>query len=64
MATDQQASSAEYILAGGNPNASVRRGNRTETMALHADLNAVPVSRSSHLPVVVDPIMDRPPGTG
>ena len=51
--------SAEYILAGGNPNVILcERGIRTfETSTRNTlDLNAVPVvKRLSHLPVVVDP---------
>jgi len=51
--------SAEYILAGGNPNVILcERGIRTfETSTRFTlDLNAVPVIKKlSHLPVVVDP---------
>ena len=51
--------SAEYVLAGGNPNVILcERGIRTfETSTRYTlDLNAVPViKRLSHLPVVVDP---------
>ena len=51
--------SAEYILAGGNPNVILcERGIRTfETFTRNTlDLNAVPALKSlSHLPVVVDP---------
>jgi 3-deoxy-7-phosphoheptulonate synthase len=51
--------SAEYVLAGGNPNVILcERGIRTfETATRYTlDLNAVPViKRLSHLPVVVDP---------
>jgi len=51
--------SAEYILAGGNPNVILcERGIRTFETATRftLDLNAVPVVRKlSHLPVMVDP---------
>jgi 3-deoxy-7-phosphoheptulonate synthase len=51
--------SAEYVLAGGNPNVILcERGIRTfETSTRFTlDLNAVPViKRLSHLPVLVDP---------
>ena len=51
--------SAEYVLAGGNPNVILcERGIRTfETTTRYTlDLNAVPVIKKlSHLPVVVDP---------
>jgi 3-deoxy-7-phosphoheptulonate synthase len=51
--------SAEYILAGGNPNVILcERGIRTFETATRftLDLNAVPVIKKlSHLPVVVDP---------
>jgi 3-deoxy-7-phosphoheptulonate synthase len=51
--------SAEYVLAGGNPNVILcERGIRTfETATRYTlDLNAVPVVKKlSHLPVVVDP---------
>ncbi|MCL6452980.1 MAG: 3-deoxy-7-phosphoheptulonate synthase [Alicyclobacillus sp.] len=51
--------SAEYILAGGNPNVILcERGIRTfETSTRNTlDLNAVPVAQElTHLPVVVDP---------
>jgi 3-deoxy-7-phosphoheptulonate synthase len=51
--------SAEYILAGGNPNVILcERGIRTfETSTRFTlDLNAVPVvKRLTHLPIVVDP---------
>jgi 3-deoxy-7-phosphoheptulonate synthase len=51
--------SAEYVLAGGNPNVILcERGIRTfETSTRFTlDLNAVPVVKKlSHLPVVVDP---------
>jgi 3-deoxy-7-phosphoheptulonate synthase len=51
--------SAEYVLAGGNPNVILcERGIRTfETMTRYTlDLNAVPVIKKlSHLPVIVDP---------
>jgi 3-deoxy-7-phosphoheptulonate synthase len=51
--------SAEYVLAGGNPNVILcERGIRTfETSTRYTlDLNAVPVVKKlSHLPVVVDP---------
>jgi 3-deoxy-7-phosphoheptulonate synthase len=51
--------SAEYVLAGGNPNVILcERGIRTFETATRftLDLNAVPVvKRLSHLPVVVDP---------
>jgi 3-deoxy-7-phosphoheptulonate synthase len=51
--------SAEYILAGGNPNVILcERGIRTfETATRYTlDLNAVPVIKKlSHLPVIVDP---------
>ncbi len=51
--------SAEYILAGGNPNVILcERGIRTfETYTRNTlDLSAVPaVKRLSHLPVIVDP---------
>ena len=51
--------SAEYILAGGNPNVILcERGIRTFETATRftLDLNAVPVlKRLTHLPVIVDP---------
>jgi 3-deoxy-7-phosphoheptulonate synthase len=51
--------SAEYILAGGNPNVILcERGIRTFETATRftLDLNAVPVvKRLTHLPIVVDP---------
>jgi len=51
--------SAEYVLAGGNPNVILcERGIRTfETSTRFTlDLNAVPVVKKlSHLPVIVDP---------
>ncbi len=51
--------SAEYVLAGGNPNVMLcERGIRTfETSTRFTlDLNAVPVvKKMSHLPVIVDP---------
>jgi 3-deoxy-7-phosphoheptulonate synthase len=51
--------SAEYILAGGNPNVILcERGIRTfePTTRFTLDLNALPVVKKlSHLPVVVDP---------
>lgn len=51
--------SAEYILAGGNPNVILcERGIRTfETYTRNTlDLSAIPaVKRLSHLPVIVDP---------
>ncbi len=51
--------SAEYILAGGNPNVILcERGIRTfETSTRNTlDLNAVPVLREqTHLPIIVDP---------
>jgi len=51
--------SAEYILAGGNPNVILcERGIRTfETFTRFTlDINAIPVIKSlSHLPIVVDP---------
>jgi 3-deoxy-7-phosphoheptulonate synthase len=51
--------SAEYVLAGGNPNVILcERGIRTFETATRftLDLNAVPVvKRLSHLPIVVDP---------
>ncbi len=51
--------SAEYILAGGNPNVILcERGIRTfETMLRNnLDISAVPLlKRCSHLPVVIDP---------
>ena len=51
--------SAEYILAGGNPNVILcERGIRTFETATRftLDLNAIPVVKKlSHLPVVVDP---------
>ena len=51
--------SAEYVLAGGNPNVILcERGIRTFETATRftLDLNAVPVIKKlSHLPVVVDP---------
>jgi 3-deoxy-7-phosphoheptulonate synthase len=51
--------SAEYVLAGGNPNVILcERGIRTfETTTRYTlDLNAVPVIKKlSHLPVIVDP---------
>jgi 3-deoxy-7-phosphoheptulonate synthase len=51
--------SAEYVLAGGNPNVILcERGIRTFETATRftLDLNAVPVvKRYSHLPVVIDP---------
>jgi 3-deoxy-7-phosphoheptulonate synthase len=51
--------SAEYILAGGNPDVILcERGIRTFETATRftLDLNAVPVLKKlTHLPVVVDP---------
>ncbi len=51
--------SAEYIMAGGNPNVILcERGIRTyETYTRNTlDISAVPVlKRLSHLPVIVDP---------
>src|SRR2546430_869770 len=51
--------SAEYVLAGGNPNVMLcERGIRTFETATRftLDLNAVPVLKKlTHLPVVVDP---------
>lgn len=51
--------SAEYILAGGNPNVILcERGVRTfETMVRNTlDLSAVPlIKKQSHLPIVIDP---------
>jgi 3-deoxy-7-phosphoheptulonate synthase len=51
--------SAEYVLAGGNPNVILcERGIRTFETATRftLDLNAVPVIKKlSHLPVIVDP---------
>ncbi len=51
--------SAEYILAGGNPNVVLcERGIRTYETAYRnvLDLNAVPVLKmKTHLPIVVDP---------
>lgn len=51
--------SAEYILAGGNPNVILcERGIRTfETYTRNTlDLSAVPaVKKLSHLPVIIDP---------
>ena len=51
--------SAEYIVAGGNPNVILcERGIRTfETQTRNTlDISAVPViKRQSHLPVIVDP---------
>ena len=51
--------SAEYVLAGGNPNVILcERGIRTfeTTTRFTLDLNAIPVvKRLTHLPVVVDP---------
>jgi 3-deoxy-7-phosphoheptulonate synthase len=51
--------SAEYILAGGNPNVMLcERGIRTFETATRftLDLNAIPVAKKlSHLPVLVDP---------
>ena len=51
--------SAEYVLAGGNPNVILcERGIRTFETATRftLDLNAVPVIKQlTHLPVVVDP---------
>ncbi|OLC30411.1 MAG: 3-deoxy-7-phosphoheptulonate synthase [Candidatus Rokubacteria bacterium 13_1_40CM_4_69_5] len=51
--------SAEYVLAGGNPNVILcERGIRTFETATRftLDLNAVPVVKKlSHLPIVVDP---------
>jgi 3-deoxy-7-phosphoheptulonate synthase len=51
--------SAEYVLAGGNPNVVLcERGIRTFETATRftLDLNAIPVVKKlSHLPVVVDP---------
>ncbi len=51
--------SAEYVLAGGNPNVILcERGIRTFETATRftLDLNAIPVvKRLTHLPVVVDP---------
>ena len=51
--------SAEYILAGGNPNVvlcerGVRSFSKTSRAAL--DVSAIPVlKRMTHLPVIVDP---------
>jgi 3-deoxy-7-phosphoheptulonate synthase len=51
--------SAEYVLAGGNPNVILcERGIRTFETATRftLDLNAIPVVKKlSHLPVMVDP---------
>src|SRR2546428_2438118 len=51
--------SAEYVLAGGNPNVILcERGIRTFETATRftLDLNAIPVAKElSHLPVIVDP---------
>jgi 3-deoxy-7-phosphoheptulonate synthase len=51
--------SAEYILAGGNPNVILcERGIRTFETATRftLDLNAIPVLKKlTHLPVLVDP---------
>ena len=51
--------SAEYVLAGGNPNVMLcERGIRTFETATRftLDLNAIPVIKKlSHLPVLVDP---------
>ena len=51
--------SAEYVLAGGNPNVILcERGIRTfeDFTRFTLDINAVPALKSlSHLPVVVDP---------
>ncbi len=51
--------SAEYILAGGNPNVILcERGIRTfeDYTRFTLDINAVPaIKRLSHLPIVVDP---------
>ncbi|HNX90491.1 MAG TPA: 3-deoxy-7-phosphoheptulonate synthase [Candidatus Omnitrophota bacterium] len=51
--------SAEYILAGGNPNVMLcERGVRTfeDFTRFTLDINAVPAIKSlSHLPVIVDP---------
>lgn len=51
--------SAEYILAGGNPNVILcERGIRTfETYTRNTlDVSAIPcIKRMSHLPVIVDP---------
>jgi 3-deoxy-7-phosphoheptulonate synthase len=51
--------SAEYVLAGGNPNVILcERGIRTFETATRftLDLNAVPVVKKlSHLPILVDP---------
>ena len=51
--------SAEYVLAGGNPNVILcERGIRTFETATRftLDLNAVPVLKElTHLPVIVDP---------
>ena len=51
--------SAEYILAGGNPNVILcERGIRTFETATRntVDISAVPVLRQlTHLPVIVDP---------
>src|SRR3989442_5476364 len=51
--------SAEYILAGGNPNVILcERGIRTFETATRftLDLNAVPVIKKlTHLPIIVDP---------
>jgi 3-deoxy-7-phosphoheptulonate synthase len=51
--------SAEYVLAGGNPNVILcERGIRTFEPATRftLDLNAIPVVKKlSHLPIVVDP---------
>ena len=51
--------SAEYVLAGGNPNVILcERGIRTfETSTRYTlDLNAIPVVKKlSHLPIIADP---------
>jgi len=51
--------SAEYVLAGGNPNVILcERGIRTfeTTTRFTLDLNAIPVIKQlSHLPILVDP---------
>ncbi len=56
---DEWMMSAEYVLAGGNPNVVlVERGIRSfdSSTRFSLDLNAVPLAKQlTHLPVIVDP---------
>ena len=51
--------SAEYVLAGGNPNVILcERGIRTfeKMIRNNLDISAVPlIKQKSHLPVIIDP---------